>query len=296
MKRLLIVALMFLLAACGRKTETAADVEPTETTPPATASTPAMDVVTPGVISVSGAEVPTSGLALWLRADALVTTGAENAVTMWKSPNNMQATQTEAGRQPRLYPNAINGHAAVRFDGDDDMLETNFNIDPTVVPDATVIAVFNSRVAESSPLRKLYGQDDGGYDRAAGLDDRAGEGKGYAIFGGGAGVVGYFPLAANQTYLTADAWGGKAFNGWVNGKKILDDHEVSNEKGLPHLYIGGSGTVYAEPWAGDVAELLVYSRALTDAERTGIEDYLAKKYGVTLDRTTSAPAAGTATR
>lgn len=270
--------------------------ESTETVPPATASTPAMQVATPGVISVVGAEVPTNGLALWLRADALVTTGAENVVTMWKSPNNMQATQTAPGRQPRLYPNAINGHAAVRFDGDDDMLEANLNIDPQVMPDATVIAVFNSRVAESSPLRKLYGQDDGGYDRAAGLDDRASEGKTYGIFGGGAGVIGEFSPAANTTYLTVDAWGGKAFNGWVNGKKLLDNQEVSNGEGLPHLYIGGSGTVYTEPWAGDISELLVYSRALSDAERTSVEDYLAKKYGVMLDRTSAAPAAGTATQ
>jgi hypothetical protein len=296
MKRALI-AFLLLLAACGRKPETPV-TESTETVPPATASTPPMQVEAPGVISVNGAEVPTNGLALWLRADALVTTGAENAVTMWKSPNNMQAFQTAAGRQPRVYPNAINGHPAVRFDGDDDMLETNLDIDPKVLPDVTVIAVFNSRIAEASPLRKLYGQDDGGYDRAAGLDDRAGDEKKYAIFGGGAGVVGFFTLAANQTYLTVDAWGAKAFNGWVNGRKMLDNQEVSNEEGLPHLYIGGIGTVYSEPWAGDVAELLVYTRPLTDAERTSVEDYLSRKYAIALDRSapSAAPAASTATQ
>ncbi|HEV7921512.1 MAG TPA: hypothetical protein VGR02_12060 [Thermoanaerobaculia bacterium] len=294
MKKTLVIALL-LLAACGRKPETPV-TESTETVPPATASTPPMQVETPGLVSVAGAEVPTNGLSLWLRADALVTTGPENTVTMWKSPNNMQATQTAAGRQPRLYPNAINGHAAVRFDGDDDMLEANLNIDPAVVPDATVIAVFNSRVAESSPLRKLYGQDDGDYDRAAGLDDRASEGKNYAVFAGGAGVVGEFTLAANTTYLTVDGWGAKTFNGWVNGKKMLDNREASNQHGLPHLYIGGTGTVFSEPWAGDVAEMLVYSRALTDAERMSIEDYLSKKYGIALDRTSAAPAASTTTQ
>ena len=288
MKRLLPVALLLLLAlACGKKETPATDTAPEEPQPVTTTTTapaPPPERVTPGVIEVAGAEVPTAGLALWLRADGLVTTGAENAVSAWKSPNNMQATQTEAGRQPRVYPNAIGGHPALRFDGDDDMLETNLSIDPKLLPDATVIAVFNSRVAESSPLRKVYGADDGGYDRAAGLDDRAGGGKSYTIFGGGQGVVGYFPLAANQTYLTVDAWGAKTFTGWVNGQKMLDNHEVSNEEGLPHLYIGGTGTVYTEPWAGDIAEVLVYTRALTDPERTGIEDYLARKYGVTLSR------------
>ena len=286
MKKLLPLVLLLVLA-CGKKETpvsdtTASEPQPVDTT--TTAPPPAPVRVTPGVIEVAGAEVPTAGLALWLRADAMVTTGADNAVSAWKSPNNMQATQTEAGRQPHVYPNAIGGRPALRFDGDDDMLETNLNVNPGVVPDLTVIAVFNSRVAEASPLRKVYGADDGGYDRAAGLDDRAGEGKTYAIFGGGQGVVGYFPLVANQTYVTVDGWGAKAFNGWVNGQKLLDNHEVSSEESLPHLYLGGTGTVYNEPWAGDIAEVLVYTRALTDPERTGIEDYLAKKYGVTLKR------------
>ena len=285
MKRLLPLALLLALA-CGKK-ETPPPVSETgPPTPPPTTTTapPPPERMTPGIIEVAGAEVPTGGLALWLRADAMTTTAGENAVSVWKSPNNMTAQQPEAGRQPRLYPNAIGGHPALRFDGDDDMLETNLSIDPKLAPDVTVIAVFNSRVAEASPLRKVYGADDGGYDRAAGLDDRAGEGKTYTIFGGGQGVVGYFPLAANQTYITVDGWGAKAFNGWVNGQKMLDNHEVSNEQGLPHLYIGGTGTVYSEPWAGDIAEVLVYTRTLTDPERTGIEDYLAKKYSVTLKR------------
>lgn len=285
MKRLLPLALLLALA-CGKKETPAAGDTVAPATPPPTTTTapPPPERVTPGIIEVAGAEVPTGGLALWLRADAMVTAGADNAVSVWKSPNNMLAQQPEAGHQPHVYPNAIGGHPALRFDGDDDMLETNLNINPQVVPDLTVIAVFNSRVASGSPLRKIYGADDGGYDRAAGLDDRAGEGKSYTIFGGGQGVVGYFPLAANQTYITTDAWGAKAFNGWVNGQKMLDNHEVSNEEGLPHMYIGATGTVYSEPWAGDIAEMLVYTRALTDPERTGIEDYLAKKYSVTLKR------------
>lgn len=296
MKKALCLALL-LLAACGRKSETpVTETEPP--VPPATASTPSIQVITPGLIQVEGATVPTNGLSLWLRADALVTTGPENVVTMWKSPNNMQAYQTEGGRQPRVYPKAINNLPAIRFDGDDDLLETNLNLDPAVVPQATVFAVFNSRVAESS-LRKLYGQDDGDYDRAAGLDDRAGDAKNYAVFAGSAGVVGYFTLAANQTYLTTDAWGPQTFSGWVNGRKMLDNVACANEHGLPHLYIGGTGTVFSEPWAGDIAEMLVYSRALTDAERMSIEDYLSRKYAVTLDRsaaTAPPPAAATATQ
>ena len=42
-----------------------------------------------------------------------------------------------------------------------------------------------------------------------------------------------------------------------------------------------SGTRTARtPWLGDLAELVVYDRALTAAERKGVEDYLLAKYGI----------------
>ena len=34
----------------------------------------------------------------------------------------------------------------------------------------------------------------------------------------------------------------------------------------------------SEPWLGDLAELIVYDRALTETERKQVEDYLNAKY------------------
>ena len=59
--------------------------------------------------------------------------------------------------------------------------------------------------AESSPLRKLYGDDNSGYDRAVGLDHRGGD-KNYTVFTGN-GVQSYFVLKANEPYVTADQFG-----------------------------------------------------------------------------------------
>ena len=53
---------------------------------------------------------------------------------------------------------------------------------------------------------------------------------------------------------------------------------------LPNMYIGGTGTSFNQFWKGDIAEIIVYARVLTDAERAKVEDYLAKKYGVTMVR------------
>jgi hypothetical protein len=130
----------------------------------------------------------------------------------------------------------------------------------------------------------VYGDDNGDYDRAAGLDDRSGDANNYVIFSGDRGVAGYFALKPNQTYLSIDQYTASAFNGWINGKSALTRPEIHWGDALPNMYIGGTGTSFEQYWKGDIAEMIVYARVLTDAERSKVEDYLAKKYGVTLTR------------
>jgi len=184
---------------------------------------------------------------------------------------------------PAVVPNALNGHAVIPFDGTDQMLMSDIDIGPKRMPEGTIISVFRSATADASPLRKLYGDDNGSYDRAAGLDDRA-TGKNYTLFTG-IGVEGYFQLTPNTTYISVDEYSPKEFNGWINGTAMLAKTPADwGEDALPNLYIGGTGTVYQEFWSGDLAEFIVYTRKLSDAERTKVEDYLAQKYGVTLTR------------
>jgi hypothetical protein len=286
MKRTALFAALLALAACQKPAET-----PTTTSapPPAaetTATAPVAKYVPPPDVSVANAPVPTGGLSLWLRADSGVIAGADGKVSAWAvegSPVKAEAKAPE--QQPTLAQNAIGGKPAIHFDGGTQMLEANLNIDPAASPELTVIAVFTSETDAASPLRKLYGADDGSYDRAAGLDDR-GEAMNYTIFGGGAGVVPIMKLAANTPYLTVDSYDQpkKKLNVWVNGAPAKQNFDIDNGASLDKFYIGGTGTVYHEPWFGNVAEMLVYHRVLTDEERKKIEDYLAAKYGIKLTR------------
>lgn len=298
-KAVVLVALVFAFAAC-KKTETSSTdtaagstasvamptVPPTQTSTAATSTDAA-----PTPIAVSDASVPAQGLAIWLRADTGVTAGPDGSVSEWKSPNNMAARQGETKLQPKLVQASIGGKPAMRFDGENSMLETNLDINPQTTPNLTVISVFDSRTDAKTPLRKLYGADNGGYDRAVGLDNRAE--TNYTTFAGSADVISYFNLEKDKPYLTVDEWTAATFNGWVNGKQAHPVAQVTNEEGLPHMFIGGTGTSYHEPWMGDIAEMLVYTRTLTDQERTQIEDYLAKKYSITLERGAAAPTTAT---
>jgi hypothetical protein len=54
--------------------------------------------------------------------------------------------------------------------------------------------------------------------------------------------------------------------------------------GLPTFFVGGTGTAFSEPWEGTVAELLAFDGVLSDAQRVALEDFLGRKYALTIAR------------
>ena len=293
-KSLIPFAILFALAACKKQEPAAPPAQETPKAATTTTAAPAPAAPQTAATLPAGAPIPANGVLLWLAGDDALASATNGKVQSWKNAQvpNGSATAVRPDGMPAAVANAINGHAAVRFDGTNQMLVTTIDIGPVRMPEGTVITVFNSNTATPTPLRKVYGDDNGGYDRAAGLDNR-GEPQNYTVFTGN-GVAGYFQLEPNKNYLTVDEFGSNEFSGWVNGKATLAKTSAEWAKeSLPNMYIGGTGTSYEEYWNGDVAEIIVYSHLLTDAERTQVEDYLAKKYGITLDRTAAAAPATT---
>jgi Concanavalin A-like lectin/glucanases superfamily len=284
MKYLISIALIFSFGCRKPETPPAPAPEPVQATQPATTTT-APPPANPQVAATlpSNAPIPAQGVLLWLAADDALASAKGGKVQTWQNPQvpNVSATAVKAGATPAVVANALNGHAVVRFDGTNQMLMTTTDIGPKRMPEGTIIAVISSKTAASSPLRKLYGDDNGGYDRAVGLDNRGD--KNYTVFTG-SGVAGYFQLEADKTYLTVDQYSPKEFSGWVNGKPALSKIAAAwADEALPNMYLGGTGTSYDEFWNGDIAEVIVYNRALSEEERKKVEDYLAKKYGLTLN-------------
>jgi hypothetical protein len=237
------------------------------------------------------ATVTTSPI-LWLRADAIRAPGTGGRVATWSSVNNVEAVQNFQEGQPTLVTTGIGSRPAVRFDGVDDVLGVNLNIHPGAHPLLTIVSVFSSDVEASEPLRKLYGSDDGGFDRAAGLDSRSSNGRNYTVFGGpDTGSIGYFNLVANNTYLTVDQFGAGTFNGWVQGVHAVANATTTSGEGTATLYIGGiypyDSAFGQEPWQGELAEMMIFPGTLPDTQRTALEDFLARKYDIDLLRPSS---------
>jgi hypothetical protein len=197
------------------------------------------------------------GLALWTRIDAGVVAEADGHVAVWKDQSGQgndlvpQAVTSE----PVLVPVPPNGLPTLHFDGVDDWMKftTAFN--------GTIRAVF-------AVLR----EDPETLNNRAVLD--------YST------THDFFPG-------TATLWSGNANaairNGqtWLNGVPV--DGTVTNRpKTMSVLSVVTTAGVTADRlfnstywgtyWKGDIAELIVYTQAPTDAQRKAVEDFLALKY------------------
>lgn len=215
-------------------------------------------------------DVPLDGLLAWLRGDG----AGDGDVERWvgRGPNAVEAEREEGGVAPRAV--TIAGNRFVRF-VEQASMALPFSIQPAAVPELTVAIVLVDEATESS-MRKAYGHDDGGFDRTVGYDDRLPHGC-YGVFTGSS-VEPYAALARDEVYVLTDVWTADTFTGHVDGTEVVS-HPVQNGVGSNKFFLGASGTRYSEHWEGAIAEVLVWDRALDEAERATVNAYLVGRYG-----------------
>ena len=203
-----------------------------------------------------------SGLQMWMRADA----GIEEVgglVSNWtdQSTANNHLTQSVASPQPTFVASGLDGRPTVRFDGALDFLA--FTAPVTTI--RTVFWVVNETLAAPNAYRFLLGHA-----------------TGYDFHGG----------SAHQIWSSSS--NASVRNGTTRMNGVAVDGLSTNRPTAPSvLSLVTTGAVAADnfsrdrgnasrSWNGDLAELVIYDRALTDAERAQVEQYLAAKHGITL--------------
>ena len=195
-------------------------------------------------------------LQLWWRADAGVPSGAGDH---WED----QSGQGNHGRQPFggatavLVPNVVNGLPALRFDGVDDTVELTSRVSTI----RTVFWVVRESPGAGDGVRSLLGDSP------------------YNYFQGGSGDPG--PIWA--TNVNGNVGSGQTWlNGApVDGKQALRPREMSVVSLVTTANVAANrfgAARNATPWWGDLAELIIYDRALTEDEVTAVEDYLNARY------------------
>ena len=220
-------------------------------------------------------DLPVSnGLVLHLDAGQNVTTDGSGVVTDWQDQSSAGISVSASG-DPTLVSNAINGHSAISLDGDGDQLSRVLDSSsqlPTGNADRTVFFVANYKSNGYGGLS--YGQ--------------ASRGKTFGLVVDKNGNYGTQGWGNANDWSTNEAgvgqgWGIQSVSlesgiltQYKNGA-LLDSDVVSFNTQLGQLVIGSE--IDGSPFIDmDVAEILIFDRALSDSERQQVDAYLQAKY------------------
>lgn len=249
--------------------------------------------VSTAVITIDGSTgyVSRTGLQLWLKADSLGLSGG-TAVAAWadQSGNGYDVAQATAGSRPTYQTGVINGQPVVRFSGTSQSLVSSAAIKPTNI---TIMAVYRPMAAGSTPtvISQTY---NAGATNGWGL--RAGSSANLTPYadlniGGSTTTTSTATVTTvNTPQLLTATYDGVARKAYLGGVlKANTTASGSLTYGTVASFTVGShlATNYLN---GDIAEILVYNRALSDAERQDVEAYVYAKYGVGVQPVTPAPA------
>jgi hypothetical protein len=214
--------------------------------------------------------IPTdiAGLQGWYKADAL-TLNDGDAVATWTDSSGLanDAAQATGANQPLYKTNILNGLPVIRFDGTNDFMSvagiTNNTATRTLffVAKATVAISVDRAVWALSPTSLVAARNADAQWLYYGNSVDA------AVLIGGDATAAFANIACRINSVTSldmyrDA--GTATN--------LDPEDTFS--GAAALTIGASSGGGAGWWPGDIAEMIVFNAALSDANRQAMTDYL----------------------
>lgn len=218
-----------------------------------------------------GLPIPLAGLALWLDASTGVEATA-GAVQGWedRSPLDADAVQTVLAKQPLLLPG---DDPTVSFDGIDDELGLPAGF-AALDQGVTIFAVARpARPAPGAPLLRL-GNPAAQQVVSLGCDAATGSLRYRAGANAATGAKGLMP---GRMQVVSAVHG-------AAGVTLSRDGEVvkASAMALPVAVLRTDNAVGAgaSGFAGEIAELLVYSRALSPAEQDAVAVWLADRHGL----------------
>ena len=231
----------------------------------------------------------TSGLRAWYRADLGAAPDAAGNIGRWTdlSGSGYHAVQNDPAARPQPVANQLSGQPVLRFKGLNDVNAPKQYFDlPNLMAGATAGELFI--VARLKDFANYY--------------------NGLAHFGTGYGTI-YQPSGLWNDFGTADL----EFYPRSTDATFTSPHLLNTSisaTGGSTLRLNAAETItltgqtvsfrtdpalgidrYSEAFNGDIAEVLVFDRVLTTAERTVVQTYLATKYGITaaIPNTATAP-------
>jgi len=220
-------------------------------------------------------------LALWLDAADSSTITTSTGVSVWgdKSGNARNATQATGGKQP-IYTNTRNGKNVITFQGTDDTLEIAANAafngtEHTIFFVAIHSAAANHRVYyKASATSGVNGYSVAFRDSGDVFMYQKNDGSAVTLTVSEANLSRNFAVYSVTLAPTSQ-------QGHINGVSRASASATATYEDNTSVWIGSRRNI-GEFFIGDIAEVLHFSRALSASERSRVERYLGRKWGVTV--------------
>lgn len=153
---------------------------------------------------------------------------------------------------------------ALSFDGVDDYVRAQVDINPATLPAITLGAF--AAPSSASVVQTLLSQDNGLFDRSLALDDRGPGGAGWSAFAGSEGVVGgeVAPKVGGWQFVAA-AWDQSAANLLLYALGTTTVGATALGTGYPYLDFA-QNPGYGEIYQGGIDEVVIFNRVLTVEE------------------------------
>ncbi len=162
-----------------------------------------------------------------------------------------------------------NGSQGYAFDGINDYISIDLDINPTVLPQLTMGAWVSADKADR--IRQVISHDNGMYDRTLGIDTRGepGSSYGWSAFSGSGNVLGDFDIDLNQWTFIAVAYD-QSTQGvmlYVNGNTMFESGNMGAGNTFVHIGNNPIGTAPGyEFFSGIVDNVFFYNESLTEEE------------------------------
>jgi len=204
-----------------------------------------------------------SNLILWLSADSVEINS--NNVSIWydKSGNNYHLIQNESNRQPKFVENAIEGNPVVRFDGINDYFRLDFGNDYLQPNTIFLISKLSSNLNQ-------YIFD--GFNSFNAFQYWSGA---FRFIATGTSTMQYI-----ESTPTKYAYFSIIISG-ANSKILQNSIQRIGASLSPNIMNGitlGSSFALSSFLHGDLGEVIIFNKELTNNERIQVEQYLHHKY------------------
>jgi hypothetical protein len=223
-----------------------------------------------------------TGLNLWLDATdtTTMTFSSGSNIVQWRDKSG-EINHATGNNSPVKTPNSINGVQAVVFSTNQyfrgPVSVTGSNVTTFAVAQTTR-AQPNTGVDQRLVSLASDGTDYGGQDVLIALFNQESSST-ISTYRATDTTVGASAITANTPFQAVSRYNGTTGALWKDGTAGTSSASVGTFA-VTKYGIGNQANAASEYWIGSIGEILLYTTALSDADRQKVEGYLAWKWGL----------------